>query len=549
MSDTGQSPVAVLLTLTAKLEVTFRAAPHGTQAEVTLRDVQLLDHAQRPAEGTASLLRELAKPFGFELTTAGQLAAYYEEIERSPYASGYRRQIASLFQFAPLGATEAREWDPTGLARIQYGRSADGGQSWKKLSYERVLLAQSRQDDAIDASKVKPEVVSSEGTQRFDSQGLLELQRHEQLRAALTTDKSITTSVKVSLRRLGASAASAPPNPELFVMGRRTPVDEPIDSKRRVNFDEVMIGQHTPAEVLAQYAKWAKAPTGIDSVPAAERATFFRALVGLLRTKPETLDLVRKAIDSGSPARDPLVDALGAASTAECSLVLSDLVFAPKSSMPLKVRAATALIREPEPNEAALSTLERMLADETFREHGVLGLGTFARLFRQQGNEALANRATSRIQQELEGAQTAAAQAQVLLAIANSGATALYERAIAAQGSKASEVRHAAIQALRLMDDPRVEPRLVELLGAEDEGDVQSALQALGRRETSTETLVKRVEEIASTHAAAMVRREAVLVLIKWREKWPRVEPVLVRCAEKDADKRVREAAGSRAKP
>jgi len=40
-----------------------------------------------------------------------------------------------------------------------------------------------------------------------------------------------------------------------------------------------------------------------------------------------------------------------------------------------------------------------------------------------------------------------------------------------------------------------------------------------------------------------MVRREAVLTLVKWREKWPSVEPVLKECAEKDADKRVREAA------
>ena len=46
-----------------------------------------------------------------------------------------------------------------------------------------------------------------------------------------------------------------------------------------------------------------------------------------------------------------------------------------------------------------------------------------------------------------------------------------------------------------------------------------------------------------------MVRREAVLTLVKWRERWPVVEAVLKECAEKDTDKRVREAALGKASP
>jgi hypothetical protein len=549
VSDTGQSPVAVLLSLTASVDVTFRRSETGMRAELSLRDVQLLDHAKRPADGAGQLAHELERPFGFELNQAGQLAAYYEAPDSSPYASGYRRQLASLFQAPPAKATEAREWDATGLARVQYGVSAGGAQTYRKLDYERVLLTQSRKDDALDASKVKPQIVSSEGTTSVDAQGLRELHRHEELKAALTADRSISTSLSVSLLRSTAAVPAAPAQPQLFTPDRRRGVDTPINTQRRVSFDEVMIGGRTFPEIVAQYEKWSKTPEGVDGVPAADRASYFRALVGLLKTKPETLSLARKELERSSPVRDTLVDALGMASTPECAALLGELFFSPKSSQPLKIRAATALIRAPEPSQPGLAALERMIPDETFREHGLLGIGTYTRLFRQQPNANLAERATARLKQELEAAQSPRVRALVLLAIANSGASPLYELSVAEQSSKTADVRHAAIQAIRLMDDARVEPRLVALLEAKDESDVQSALQALGRRETTTATLVARVQDLARTHTAPMVRREAVLTLVKWREKWPTVEPVLKDCAEKDSDKRVREAALGKATP
>jgi len=545
-NNVGQSPVAVLLTLSASLGVTFRAFEGGTRAELELRDIRLLDHAKRPAEGAGQLTRELAQAFGFELADTGQLAAYYEEPNSSSYASGYRRQIAALFQTPPLEPGEAREWDATGLARIQYGKSPDPkARTWKRVEYERVLLGQSRTDDALDSTRIKPEIVSSEGTVQCDAQGLAELHRQEDLRADLTGAKNISTSVSVSLVRSAAPSSAGPARPQLFVAERRSPVDAPINPKRRINFDEVMIGGRTFPDVLAQYVKWAQAPGGIDGVPVTERATFFRALVGLLK-KPETLILARRAVELNSAVRDTVVDALGMASTPDDSALLDELVFSAKSSKSLKVRAATALIRSPEPNEPGLAALERMISDETFQEHGLLGIGTYARLLREQ-NDPLADRAIARLRRELETAKSARVRALALLAIANSGANQLYELALAEQSSTTPDVRHSAIQAIRLMDDPRVEPRLVELLGSADVSNVQSALQALGRRETATESLVTRVQELARSHVAPTVRREAVLVLVKWREKWPSVEPVLKGIAEKDEDKRVREAARGKA--
>jgi len=543
VSDTGQSPVAVQLTLVATPEVTFRASGTGYQGQVAMKGVRLLDHAKRDAAGSEQLARELAEPFGFELSRSGQLLAYFQAPTSSAYASGYRRQIAALFQAPPEGVLAAKEWDATGLARVEYGATADGKNlTWKKLDYERVLLNQSRRDDGVDASKVKPQIAASSGTVSFDDQGLVELLRREQIRAALTADKSITTAVDVSLRRWLVAAEVAPAAPQLFVPGWRNAVDVPISAKPRVDWDSVMIGGRKFPEVMAQYEKWAKTPAGIEGVAAGERATFFRALIGLLKSQPETVSLARRAVDAGSPARSTLIDALGMASTPACSTLLVDLVFDPRSPKETKIRAATALIRAPEPNEAGLVGLERMLPNETFREHGLLGIGTYARLLQPQ-NRQLAERAVGVLQEELIAAKTARRRALVLLAVANSGASQLFEAALADQASKTPDVRHAAIQAIRLMDDARVEPRLSELLGAADESDVQAALQALGRREAKSQASVELVERLAVSHAAATVRREAVLALVKWRENWPRVEAVIKERNETDPDKRVREAA------
>jgi len=55
VSDTGQSPVAVQLTLVATPELTFRASGSGYQGQVAMTGVRLLDHAKRDAAGSEQL--------------------------------------------------------------------------------------------------------------------------------------------------------------------------------------------------------------------------------------------------------------------------------------------------------------------------------------------------------------------------------------------------------------------------------------------------------------------------------------------------------------
>jgi hypothetical protein len=73
LSDTGQSPLAVQLTLLAKVDATFRADGAATRVEVTMRDARLVDHTKRPASGADELAGELQRSFGFEIDGTGDL--------------------------------------------------------------------------------------------------------------------------------------------------------------------------------------------------------------------------------------------------------------------------------------------------------------------------------------------------------------------------------------------------------------------------------------------------------------------------------------------
>jgi HEAT repeat protein len=126
-----------------------------------------------------------------------------------------------------------------------------------------------------------------------------------------------------------------------------------------------------------------------------------------------------------------------------------------------------------------------------------------------------------------------------LLAIANSGAKEFYDDVLPLQSSDDAGVRDAAIQAIRLMQDARVEPRLVELLQSKNAGDLRAALHALRPRSPEKDSTVSAVERLALDAEEPMVRREAVLVLKKWQESKPAVSKVLDRLKAKETDERV----------
>jgi hypothetical protein len=208
----------------------------------------------------------------------------------------------------------------------------------------------------------------------------------------------------------------------------------------------------------------------------------------------------------------------------------------------LRVRAAGSLIRAHDPDTTALEIAAKMIDDPSLRENGLYGVGSFTRQLREHGNAPLASAGTKVLERQLRLAAPGDL-ATVLLAISNSGSAELFEAAVSYQKHKDATVRHAAIEAIRLMPQAAVESRLRDVLDRDDRGDVMAALHALGRRPKATRESVDRVETIAKQDPSGQVRREAALVLGLWSQMYPALIPVLTELREHDPDQHVRAVA------
>jgi hypothetical protein len=306
--------------------------------------------------------------------------------------------------------------------------------------------------------------------------------------------------------------------------------------------DQARIGSHTfPELVTTLTALEAKHEGSLAS--ATEAGPLFHALVGIFRQQPQQIAPAVELIRARAPIHATLLDALAMASTPASIDALSKLALDKTLPQPLRLRAAGSLIRAHQPGQGALEAAVKMLADPPLRENGLYGVGSFTRQLREQGNAALANTGTQVLASQLKAATDPGDQATVLLAISNSGSPELFDLAVSYQSHKNARVRHAALEAVRLMPQPAVEARLREALSRADRGDVVAALHALGRRPSATKESVDRVEAIAKQDPSADVRREAVLVLGLWSQMYPALVPVLAAIRDHDADARVRDVA------
>lgn len=553
LSQAGQSPMPLLITLSARLVVEFREEGPKRLALVRLVEPQLVDYAGRPLEGAKDLQAELAVPFGLEFES-GQLVAYFDGPGQGYVTVGFRQQIAAALQLPEESAAttfQEEEWDATGLAKVEYKRDATNEHrwDWKKLSYEKVVVSKSSVAQGIETEDVRPQIDKSTGSLEVDASGLLKLKRHEELRVPAAAQKDIRVQTNLSVERSKAAPElSKVPWDETFDGKRRRTVGTPVAPTQRSNYDEVLAGGRKFPDVVQDLKKL----QAKESAPVNERSTLFQALIGIFRLEPETVVQAQKLIVAQDPVSDVLLDALAMASSKESIHALGELAFDKDLSKARQARAAVSLIRAPRPNEECLQLAERMIVSPTLNEHGLLGLGTFIRLWRKGGENALAARGISTLRRSLtEARKSARASERImpLLAIANSGDVSFYELVLPDQDNADKAVREASIQAVRLMEDPRIEPRLVELAGRKSKHDVRAALHALGRRTIAFKTTVDMVEKIALSDENADVRRAAVLSLIGWLDRWPSVKTTISTVAEKDSDQKVRVAAGRGADP
>lgn len=546
MTQLGKMPANGVVEVKGKVALIAESLEGGVRLHFRPSEIELVQPKNVNESIVEDLRADLGRGFAVDLR-GGVAEAYLEPEESSLMAFGVRRQLAALAQRVdpkPASATSWKgdEWDTSGLAQVEYvaDPAKKGTYRWTKKGYSRVLATRGA-ESALREQTWKPEVPASEGTIEIDASGVVAIERKEILKTELMPEQFLRSEYEAKLRRLSDWREEKPPVREDLA---RRKVDAPPPKMDTSSLDALRFSGRTWEEVLATLAE----DTGPKGQPSKSefsvRQSAYHALVGLLRSSPENVDKAKKLIDKKDPRSSTLLRTLAAASTASTLGVLAEMSL--DASRPIAERqgAAAMLLRAENPPPEVIETLVQYLSTPEMKEHGLLGLGTFSRRWRAGHHEQAAKRAAELIASELKKAKSSEQKKRALLAVANSGDVSLFEPAAAFQVSEDPEVRAAAIQAVRLMMDSRVEPLLASRLkAAESPSEIEATLSALEQRKVVEESTVALVEAKTKPDADAVVRRQAAITLGKWRNRWPRVENVLEQLAKSDPDARVREAA------
>jgi HEAT repeat protein len=96
------------------------------------------------------------------------------------------------------------------------------------------------------------------------------------------------------------------------------------------------------------------------------------------------------------------------------------------------------------------------------------------------------------------------------------------------------------VTALRLIEDPQVEPLIIDRLSKDDAVEVRTAaIEAAGKHAATSDKLTLAVEKAASSDAEVRVRIAAVRALGKWLPERPALRGALQRISEQDKDPNV----------
>lgn len=527
-----------------------RSSAETQVLELRIREARLLTPEPTQSASVTELLEELEQAFAIELQHE-VLSAYLEPEHSTLLTFGLRRQLASVLQRArpstSLSASQSswsgEEWDTTGRFQVAY--ESQGAKrsvfTWKKLKYLEVL-ARTQAHPVLQEQPWTPQIISSQGKLTVGKSGLESVEREEVLETELTPDQKLRSQYQLRLSRLDSEATS--PSWKLPATLVRRDVQAPPPHLQTDALDQLRVGGKTLEEVLQTLGSDTADSPLPEEVDFRTRQAAFHALVGLFRTQADSLPQAEALIEQSNPHTPLLFHALAAASTTASLTTLSQAALNPQLSEKVRQTAAAHLLRAESPPTEALPLLQKFLREPLLQEHGLLGLGTFSRLWKQNGQNEASQQANELIEQQLAQASTKAQKRACLLAIANTGDAGFYEQALALQEEQDPQVREAAILAVRLMRDSRVEPRLVELLKTHSTlNEAITILSSLAHRTTVQEATVQLVKQHTQAEKDAAERREATMTLAAWQKQWPQIRETLSHLAEQDPDARVREAA------
>jgi HEAT repeat protein len=552
---------------------TARVAAGRVQLLAAFRDpmVRLVVNGQAQTQQASNVAGELARGFLVELTPQGQAIGVYMQPDAAKFSQDFVRTLLATVQFVFPATPPAdgqswtvREEDRGGTYLARYrivSASVAGHPDWIELHKSKLRYlpeaAGAVQPIPGRAQAQKKQVPKMNLAARFDLQtGALASLAGTETQDTFIQDKPVAHSeTEVHLSRLSnelvpaeemervrqLSASLIESSSSLPLFARRSAADV------EANVQRSELGSATVKELLDNLAALKTNSLGREQQQAAETPLYlkFKALIYVHPESCAQLEPVLETADPSSPAFRIIAGALEAVGHARAQRSLVHAIQArPRDSAALSNLIA-ALGSVPQPTvetEKAIREVAASSPDSNTSGTAFLALGSMAKNL--SGKDPL--RASAIVSFLLQRAAAARSEEQtqhLLQALGNTGSSGAMLLLSQFASNPSPVLRAAAVDALRSIRQPGVDPLLVHVLASDTDPHVRlEAAFALGFRRPSRQSYDAQKTALAA-EADEKVRAALLNNLAKMRPRFPEVRSVLEESAAKDPSEYVRKAA------
>jgi len=515
----------------------------------------------------------LSRGFVGELSPTGKVMGLYLAPDAGKFSQDFARTLLAALQFIlpdaspdKSGSWTTTEADRNGpyLARYQVTRSTGGGNprlvSIRKTKLRYLPMPQSPSDEELPGKSQARKTVTPKMNfaARFDSTSgqLISLNGTETLETAVE-DKRVAhseTTLRLSQRpalklsladteQLARWAATLKEN------SSRLPLfAQPSRAEIEGNIQRTELRDATMDDLLTQLNA-IKIDSNPDKQQAIETPLYlkFKAMIYLHPEESAKLGPVLARAEVSSPTFRIVSGALGAIGHREAQAALVQAITArPQDSTALASLIAT-LGGAPHPtveSEKAMHQVALNAPDLNVSGSAILALGSMARSLAR--TEAIRSNALVDFLLQRATAPGPSEQKQsALQSLGNSASPRALPVLIKLASDDSPATRAAAMDSLRNIPQPEVDPLLRHVLTADSEARVRlEAAFALGFRKTSVESFNLQ-KKVLATEGDDKVRSALLDNLAKMYKQFPEVRSILAHAAKQDPSEYVRkEAAG-----
>ena len=262
----------------------------------------------------------------------------------------------------------------------------------------------------------------------------------------------------------------------------------------------------------------------------------------LLRLEPATAARVPPLVRGERADRGKLlVDALSGAGTAEAQAALAAIAAEPAADLTLRLSAVQYLGLQRSPTPAAAAGLRALLDDHELSQAALLALGACARGLRPTAPDKT-RELVGELHTRLARASDVKSRQDLVVALGNAGDPSSLPALRALIDEKGGASRTSAIEALRFIADPTVDPLLGSLLGRTGDTSTRfAAISAIRFRDVGP--FAVQLAEVARHDRVETIRRAAIDLLGSHLADLPALRPLLEEVAHGDPARTNREVA------